>query len=86
MNLPIKDVKFIAAEQINGTKDLIVLRITIRADDGREADALVRLDVQCYVDTNSEGDLLELMARNGPLPRQFGDAAPDALKVEQGSP
>ena len=68
MNLPIKDIKFIAAEQVGTDKDMIILRIPIRADDG-QADALIRLDVQSYVDADVEGDLLDLIAKNGPLPK-----------------
>lgn len=83
MILPIKDIKFISAEQIDATKDIIVLRIPVKDGDGREADAIVRLDVQCYVDTDKEGDLLSLVAKNGSLPKLFNDAAPATLLAEQ---
>ena len=81
MNIPVKDIRFIHAKQLGTDKDMIILRIPISIDDERQADALVRLDVQCYVDTDSEGDLLELLAKGGLLPRRFDEAVPDALKV-----
>ncbi len=77
MNLPIKDIKFISAKQLDMDKDVILLRIPIALPEG-SVDAVVRLDVQCYVMSDMPDDLLDILVKSD-LPKRIDEAWTDPV-------
>ena len=57
----IRDCLFVSAEDINAEKDYILLRLSIERE-GVKVDAIVRLDVQCYVHPLDGSSLFEILS------------------------
>ena len=74
----IKDSMFVSTEDIASSRDYIILRLGLVEIDGVKADAIVRLDVQCYVHPSDGSNLVRIIADSeGKLPRNFAQ-----LKLE----
>ena len=68
----IRDCVFVEGKEIGAAKDSILLRMPV-VRDGVRADAIVRLDVQCYVHPTDGSNLIDILVDSFTAPRTLDD-------------